>query len=88
MYLTSNLDFTGYSSSFVPVGKSKDAKVFRGTFDGNGYVISNLKVSTDEFPFLSVFGFSSGTTIKNLVWTARVRLKVNSRKLAQTTTAQ
>ena len=67
VYLTSNLDFSSYSSSFVPVGKSNDASIFRGTFDGRGHTISNLKVSTDEFPFLGVFGYSSGATIKNLV---------------------
>ena len=67
VYLINDLDFTGYSSSSVPVGKSNDTNIFRGTFDGNGHVISNLKVSSDEFPFLGVFGYSSGTTIKNLI---------------------
>ena len=67
VYLTNDLDFTGYSVSFEPVGKSNDAKVFRGTFDGNGHVISNLEVSTDKFRFLGVFGYSWGIIIKNLV---------------------
>ena len=67
VYLTNDLDFTGYSPSFVPVGKSKDAKVFRGTFYGNGHVISNLKISSSQFQYLGVFGYSTGTTIKNLI---------------------
>ena len=67
VYLTNDLDFADYSSSFVPVGKSNDANTFRGTFDGQGHIISNLNVSSDEFPFLGVFGYSTGTTIKNLV---------------------
>ena len=67
VYLTKDLDFTGYSSSSVPVGKSNDTKVFRGTFEGNGHVISNLKVSSDEFRYLGLFGYSRGTIIKNLV---------------------
>ena len=67
VYLINNLDFASYSSSFVPVGKSNDANIFRGIFDGNGHVISNMKVSSDKFRFLGVFGYSWGTTIKNLV---------------------
>ena len=67
VYLTKDLDFSSCSSSFVPIGKSNGTKVFRGTFDGNGHVISNLKVSSDEFRYLGVFGSSSGATIKSLI---------------------
>ena len=68
VFLTSDLDFTIYSSSsFVPVGKSNDAYTFRGIFDGQGHAISNLKVASDKFLYLGVFGYSNGATIKNLV---------------------
>ena len=67
IYLVNDLDFIGYSVSFEPVGKSNDANTFRGTFEGNGHVISNMKVSSDKFRFLGVFGYSLGSTIKNLV---------------------
>ena len=67
VYLTTDLDFSGYSALFEPIGKLNDTNIFRGTFDGNGYVISNLNVSSDKFRFLGVFGYSSGATIKDLV---------------------
>ena len=66
VFLTNDLDMTGYASSFAPIGNS-DTNTFRGTFDGQGHTISNLKVSSGEFRFLGIFGYSLGTTIKNIV---------------------
>ena len=68
VYLTNDLDFADYLSSFEPVGKTnEDTNIFRGTFDGQGHAISNLNVSSDKFRFLGVFGYSRGATTKNLV---------------------
>ena len=39
---------------------------FKGIFDGNGYVISNLKMNTSVSERTGLFGFTSGATIKNL----------------------
>ena len=69
VYLTNDLDFASYpsSSSFEPIGHSVDSYFFRGTFDGQGHVISNLNVASDKFRFMGIFGYSRGTTIRNLV---------------------
>ena len=67
VYLTADIDMTGYSSQFEPVGKSIAGNTFLGAFDGQGHTFSNLAVSSDSFGFLGIFGISWGTTIKNLV---------------------
>ena len=48
---------------FTPVGNA-EAGTFAGTFDGNGYTISNLKVSSGKYAAL--FGCNEGT-VKNIV---------------------
>lgn len=48
---------------FTPVGNA-EAGAFAGTFDGNGYTISNLKVSSGKYAAL--FGCNEGT-VKNIV---------------------
>lgn len=47
--------------NWTPIG---DGYAFGGTFDGNGYTISNLKINTTNNP-TSLFGWTTGT-IKNL----------------------
>lgn len=42
-YLMNDLDMQGYSKDFVPIGN--DRYPFRGLFDGQGHVISNLHIS-------------------------------------------
>lgn len=48
---------------FTPVGNA-EAGAFAGTFDGNGYTISNLKVSSGKYAAL--FGCNEGI-VKNIV---------------------
>ena len=48
---------------FTPVGNA-EAGAFAGTFDGNGYTISNLQVSSGKYAAL--FGCNEGT-VKNIV---------------------
>ncbi len=48
---------------FTPVGNA-EAGAFAGIFDGNGYTISNLKVSSGKYAAL--FGCNEGT-VKNIV---------------------
>ena len=59
-------DLDAVNDNWIPVGT--DTSKFTGTLDGNGYVISNLRIdlsatSTDGVGF---FGYVSGATIKNV----------------------
>ena len=72
--LTADIDLTGIN--FVPIGMFSDNKSssfnlvnFRGAFDGQGHVISNLFVDVTEFDDLyevGLFGRLYGATVKNL----------------------
>ena len=58
--LTENIDLEGFS--FAPIG-TVDAP-FTGTFDGDGYTISNLTLDTNK-NFQGLFGVNNGT-IRNV----------------------
>ena len=64
--LENDLDMTGLSPSFNPIGFSKE-KTFSGEFDGKGYTISNLNITVKSSYFIGLFGISGGMTLKNLV---------------------
>lgn len=64
--LVSDLDMSGYPS-FVPIGTSSTP--FTGTFDGNGYTISNLTIGSCASPSgtgVGLFGDASGATFQDL----------------------
>ena len=61
VFLDSDLDFTG--KTFEPIGRSY---YFCGAFDGQGHVISNLKM-TSSLQDVGLFGYSEGLTIKNVI---------------------
>ncbi|WP_411677985.1 GLUG motif-containing protein [Caproicibacter sp.] len=65
--LGKNIDLSGYTS-WTPLGSSSDP--FTGTFDGNGYKISNLTNGSLQVPSalsnLGLFGVISNATIKNV----------------------
>ena len=63
VFLESDLSLAG--KTFEPIGDSWD-KCFRGTFDGQGHVISNLNV-TSSSQHAGLFGYSKGLTIKNVI---------------------
>lgn len=52
------------SREWVPIGGNKQedtsGKSFKGTFDGQGYTVSNLKISTSNY-YVGFFGSNSGT---------------------------
>ena len=60
--LTKNLDLNGIE--WTPIGTKGTSNVFKGTFDGNGATISNLKISGGLY--VALFGETSGATIKDL----------------------
>ena len=60
--LKCNIDLGG--TEWMPIGIMKDRKFFAGNFNGNGFKISNFKI-TEEFYYAGLFGYNVGT-IKNL----------------------
>ena len=62
VFLDSDLSLTG--KSFEPIGTSSN--YFCGTFDGQGYVISNLAMNSSS-QYVGLFGYSKGLTIKNVI---------------------
>ena len=55
-----NLD----GKEWTPIGRP--GKAFEGNFDGNGYTVSNLKISTPSVSDVGFFGFTTGGEIRNL----------------------
>ena len=63
VFLDSDLDFTG--KSFEQIGNSYNH--FNGVFDGQGHVISNLKMNSSSSEYVGLFCYSGGLTIKNVI---------------------
>lgn len=59
--LTVSLSLSG---SWTPIGEA--GHPFRGTFDGNGYKISNVNINLSDKDAGGFFGFVENATIKNL----------------------
>ncbi len=59
--LLNDLDLSGME--WIPIGTSS-SNCFTGTFEGNGHMISNFKI-TGEMQYAGLFGYNKGT-IKNL----------------------
>lgn len=62
VYLDVNINLSG--KTLTPIGNA--AKQFRGTFDGQGHIISNLKM-TQALRYVGLFGYSDGAAFKNVV---------------------
>lgn len=68
VFLTEDIDFSSSNKSgFEPIGKSDKSKNFWGVFDGQGHIIKNLVMSSSDFRFTGLFGYSEGVSIRNLV---------------------
>ncbi len=69
-----DIDLSGYSSGqgWQPIGKGYSTKGFTGTFDGNGYKITNLTINRPRLSGdhklhdVGLFGYTDGSTIKNV----------------------
>ena len=59
--LTANIDLNN-EPNWTPIGKS--GLPFQGTFDGDGYQITNLKISNGG-QYAGLFGYTKGAVIKN-----------------------
>lgn len=69
--LTDDIDFSGYDTdtnssngNWTPLGTSSIP--FKGTFDGQGYTISNIKVILPNQDYVGFFGYANSATIQNL----------------------
>ena len=71
VFLESDIDFSG--KTFEPIG-TDDSISFRGTFDGQGHVISNLAMNSSS-QFVGLFGYSTGLTIKNVILDSSCSIK-------------
>ena len=71
---TADIDLN--NEPWTPIGtvinNGKDAKPFKGTFDGDGYKITNLKV-TGNSNNAGLFGYTQDATIKNCNVTGEVK---------------
>ncbi len=52
------------NEEWVPIGDNSSQ--FTGTFDGNGYKISNVNINRSSSDYVGFFGFINKATIKNL----------------------
>ena len=62
VFLDSDIDLNG--KAFEPIGN--ETYYFLGTFDGQGHIISNLVMNSNS-QCAGLFGYSEGTTIRNVV---------------------
>lgn len=65
---TQNIDFGSSSSTpnFTSIGQNNTSKYFKGSYDGGGYTIKNLKTAGAEGSCNGLFGCIYGATIKNV----------------------
>lgn len=72
---TADIDLNN-ETNWTPIGTvtndGKDARPFKGTFDGDGYKITNLKV-TGNSNNAGLFGYTQDATIKNCNVTGEVK---------------
>lgn len=75
-YFKQTADIDLNNEPWTPIGtvinNGKDAKPFKGTFDGDGYKITNLKV-TGNSNNAGLFGYTQDATIKNCNVTGEVK---------------
>ena len=66
VFLAQDIDMAGHMNNFVPIGTSTD-NPFKGYFNGNSHIISNLVYSASTESYSSLFGYTESTRISNLV---------------------
>jgi len=61
--LAADINF-GHIDHWTPIG---DGPAFRGTFDGNGHVVKNMRINnTSSYSETGLFGYTNGAIIKNV----------------------
>lgn len=63
--LANDIDFTGFNWDY---NDSHTGNIFRGTFDGRGHTLSNIRITptSTNLSYLSIFNRLDGATIKNV----------------------
>lgn len=62
--LTADLNFEGVADDWAPIG---GAKVFKGTFDGQNHIISNMVLNQPEKSDFGMFKTGANVTLKNFI---------------------
>ena len=79
--LTDNINLSGLWKSIGAWTSGMDGSVpsfegvFKGTFDGKGHSINNLRISSSTHAYQALFGKTEGATIKNLTVNGAVSAK-------------
>lgn len=60
--LAADIDLSGVSVASI----GTETNNFAGTFDGNGYTVSNLTISSADSDNIGLFGYTNGATIQNV----------------------
>ena len=60
---TADIDLSGFA--WTPIGPN-NATPFTGTYNGNGYTISNMTHNDGNVAYLGMFGYTTNATIKNV----------------------
>ena len=77
-YLASDIELAGSFSPISDVSALADA--FAGTFDGNGYSITGLSVSSSSTNGIGLFGWVNGGTVRNLRVEGNIVSSLNDNK--------
>ncbi|MGC8845691.1 MAG: hypothetical protein ACP5QY_07555, partial [Candidatus Hydrogenedens sp.] len=59
-------DTANWPGGFDPIGDFTDTGHFKGSFDGNGFIISNLYIYRPGETYVGLFSYIEGGSIKNL----------------------
>ena len=72
--LTADIDLG--EQEWTPIGKSfmRNRKSFQGTFDGNGHIVTGLKISSGNADNVGLFGPISKAIVKNLIVEGNVNM--------------
>ena len=62
--LCKDIDLSELGENWTAVGTNADR--FKGTFDGNGFTISNLTINEPSYDKHGLFGYADGATIRNV----------------------
>lgn len=61
------------SQTWTPIGKSS-TYAYKGTFDGQGYEVKNLKITGSSSANYGLFGYVNGGTVKNVAVSGEISL--------------
>ena len=66
--LKADIDLSAYDWAPIGIWQTNRTRAFSGTFNGNGYIISNIKIGTSSsrntmYVYKGLFGYTSGATI-------------------------